>query len=70
MNVFTVFTLGIASQKVRFKGKRPELLTKMFARIKITVIYICANGHDIARKLCTTQLRVNTISDNIIAVSA
>ena len=35
MNVFTVFSLGIASQKASVTGKRPELLTKTNSRTHV-----------------------------------
>ena len=74
MNVFTVFSLGIASQKASVTGKRPELLTKTNSRTHVRSMK-CRNMrmHKRARhcqEVAHDPAAVRTISDNVIAVSA
>ena len=74
MNVFTVFSLGIASQKASVTGKRPELLTKTNSGTHVRSMK-CRNVrmHKRARhcqEFTHDPAAVRTISDNVIAVSA
>ena len=74
MNVFTVFSLGIASQKASVTGKRPELLTKTNSRTHVRSMK-CRNMRMHKRALHCQEVAhdpaaVRTISDNVIAVSA
>ena len=79
-NVFTVFSLGIGSQKASVTGKRPELLTKKnhthtrsHAHANAHMKYRNMRMHKRARhcqEFAHDPAAGRTISDNVIAVSA
>ena len=77
MNVFTVFSLGIGSQKASVTDKMPELLTKTNPRSHdhANAQMKCMNMrmHKRARpyqEFAHDPAAGRTISDNVIAVSA